>query len=386
MKNNTTERRYMKMKISTLMVLVALGVMVFAMPFALAEDAAVTAASTASDDTLSSDPGTTPDSAMYGLKLGWEKVGLLFTFNQEKKAQKELALAEKRLLEVKKMAEKGNLKAMEKAQEKHDALVESAQARLEKLQEDSKEAQIRETATKVIGLEVALKAHENRIEVLKDILAEKNLSDEARTAIDAAVAKMENKTSAMAQKIEERKDNIKIRLRAVTEKTETEVESEVASIENSSGLIAAEKAIAEKRVAKTEDALAKLKERVSEEKFKAVNVSIIETRIAEAEQRVADAKVLIEQGKYADAIAVLKPVSNFGRNLSFVVKKINQARIENHKEEIKNLIAESKELKEKQLELREDLKNKIADARNASNLGAEVRNEIKNAITNRLSR
>jgi hypothetical protein len=284
------------------------------------------------------------------------------------------------------MAEKGNLKAMEKAQEKHDALVESAQARLEKLQEDSKEAQIRETATKVIGLEVALKAHENRIEVLKDILAEKNLSDEARTAIDAAVAKMENKTSAMAQKIEERKDNIKIRLRAVTEKTETEVESEVASIENSSGLIAAEKAIAEKRVAKTEDALAKLKERVSEEKFKAVNVSIIETRIAEAEQRVADAKVLIEQGKYADAIAVLKPVSNFGRNLSFVVKKINQARIENHKEEIKNLIAESKELKEKQLELREDLKNKIADARNASNLGAEVRNEIKNAITNRLSR
>ena len=374
------------MKISTLMVLVALGVMVFAMPFALAEDAAVTAASTASDDTLSSDPGTTPDSAMYGLKLGWEKVGLLFTFNQEKKAQKELALAEKRLLEVKKMAEKGNLKAMEKAQEKHDALVESAQARLEKLQEDSKETQIRETATKVIGLEVALKAHENRIEVLKDILAEKNLSDEARTAIDAAVAKMENKTSAMAQKIEERKDNIKIRLRAVTEKTETEVESEVASIENSSGLIAAEKAIAEKRVAKTEDALAKLKERVSEEKFKAVNVSIIETRIAEAEQRVADAKVLIEQGKYADAIAVLKPVSNFGRNLSFVVKKINQARIENHKEEIKNLIAESKELKEKQLELREDLKNKIADARNASNLGAEVRNEIKNAITNRLSR
>ncbi len=322
-------------------------------------------------DNLEGDPGATPDSAGYGLKLGWEKIGLWFTFKQEKKAEKELALARKRLLEVRRMAEKGNIKAMLRAQEKHDELVASAQERLVRLGEDSTKAKVKLAMRKVIGLEVAIKAHENRIEVLKDILAEKNLSDEARTAIEAAVARMENRTAIMEQKLEERKDKFKTRLRAVTEKNESEVESEVKELESEAGLVEAEKAIAEKRIEKAEEALAKLKERVAEEKLKEVNVSAVETHIAEAEAKIAEAKAFVAEGKYAEAIAILKPVSNYGRNLSVVVRKIKQVREENKKEEIKNLLEKAKEIREQRIEQLKKV--------------SRTREEIKTAIKEKIS-
>lgn len=339
-----------------------------AVQFALAQE---TVSDLEVSDNLEGDPGATPDSAGYGLKLGWEKIGLWFTFKQEKKAGRELVLARKRLLEVRRMAEKGNLKAMLKAQEKHDELVASAQERLARLGEDSTEARVKLAVRKVIGLEVAIKAHENRIEVLKDILAEKNLSDEARTAIEAAVARMENRTAIMEQKLEERKDKFKTRLRAVTEKNESEVESEVKELESEAGLVEAEKAIAEKRIEKAEEALAKLKERVAEEKLKEVNVSAVETHIAEAEAKIAEAKAFVAEGKYAEAIAILKPVSNYGRNLSVVVRKIKQVREENKKEEIKNLLEKAKEIREQRIEQLKEV--------------SKTREEIKTAIKEKIS-
>src|SRR3990172_1898246 len=224
----------MNTKLYAVIALAFIGVLLVSAPFALAQE--TSASDEASDDNLEGDPGITPDSAMYGLKLGWEKAGLWFTFNQERKAEKEMEHARRRLLEVRKMAEKGNIKAMERAQEKHDELLAKAQERLASIQEDSQESQIKDTARKVVRLEIAARAHENRIEVLKDILAEKNLSDEAKVAIEAAIARMENKTANFEFRLEEKKDRIKTRLRAVTEKNESEIETEIEALEDEEGL------------------------------------------------------------------------------------------------------------------------------------------------------
>lgn len=371
---------------TNILAIALIGVMLFALPIVVAEenlDASVQAEVEAiSSDNLDANPGTTPDSALYGLKTGWEKLGLMFTFNQEKKAQKEIALADRKLLEAKKMAEKGNVKAMERAQARHDALIESAQARLDALQEDTKEAQVRTTAEKIVGLQRAIAAHENRIEVLKDVLAEQNLSDEARTAIEAAIVKMETRTQAIEQKLEERKDRIKTRLRAVTEKTESEVSEDIKEIEDNEGLTAAKKAIAERRIQNTEEALIRVKARVAEEKVAGTDVSSAEASIAEAEKNLADAKALLSEGKYDDAISAIKPVSNYGRNLSVIVQAMNKARIENRTEKLKELAAE---VSEKRIALREEVKQEIQERQEAWNsLSSETKEEIKTAIQTQL--
>ncbi|MDP1695315.1 MAG: DUF5667 domain-containing protein [archaeon] len=363
-----------------------IGLMLFALPIVAAEETLDASAQAEVDsiasDNLAADPGVTPDSAMYGLKTGWEKLGLMFTFNQEKKAQKELALAEKKLLEVKKMAEKGNVKAMERAQERHDALLERARLRLDSIQEDTEESQVKITAEKIVGLQRAIAAHENRIEVLKDILAEQNLSDEARTAIETAVAKMENKTQAIEQKLEERKDKIKTRLRAVTEKTDSEVSDDITEIEDREGLTAAKKAIAERRIQNTEEALIRVKAKVAEEKAAGTDVSSAEASIAEAEKNLADAKVLLAEGKYGEAISAIKPVSNYGRNLSVVVQAMNQARKENRTEKVQELVDKAKE---DGLTLREEVKQEVQERAQEkqeawNSLSSETREEIKTAI------
>lgn len=317
------------------LVYAALGLallLVFAMPIAVAEDSVIAGADNAvtaeAGDDLSADAGTTPDKAMYGWKLGWEKVGLWFTFKQEKKAEKELALARKRLLEVKKMAEKGNIEAMEKAQAKHDELVASAQARLASIQEDSTEAKVKDSMKKVSGLERAIEAHENRISVLSDILAEKNLSDEARAAIEAAVAKMQEKTEVMKQKLEERRANIKTRLKAVTEKNDSEIDEDIAEIDEETGLNDAKKAIAEKRIARAEQAIAKLNERIASGQLKNFNGTNVQARMTEREQAITEAKTFLAAGDYDSAIEVIKPVNNYGRMISAEVKVRNEIRQE----------------------------------------------------------
>lgn len=309
------------MRTSTIMLTALVAVLLVA-SFAVAEEAASAAVS----NDLSGDAGTTPDSAMYGLKLGWEKMGLWFTFNQEKKAQKELKLAGKRLLEAKVMAEKGNEKGFARAQEAHDAFVARAQARLEAIDEDGKEDKIKDSTKKISGLEVAIENHENKIDILKEKLAEGNLSEEQKASIEALIDKMEAKTEAMKQKLEERRDKIKTRLQAVSEKTKAEVESEVEEIDNETGLIEVKKVIAERRIERAENAVARVETKLATVEAKGTDVSAAEAKITEYKADIAAAQSAFDAGDYDKALAEIKPVSNYGRQRSAIAKIIAEVR------------------------------------------------------------
>ena len=76
-------------------------------------------------------PGILPDNPLYGLKIAAEAVVTFFTFGQEKKAERMLRLAEKRLAEAEAVAEKGNLKAVEKAIKGYQKAIENAQRHAE---------------------------------------------------------------------------------------------------------------------------------------------------------------------------------------------------------------------------------------------------------------
>src|SRR3989344_7462630 len=71
------------------------------------------------EDPELADVGTTPDQAGYGLKLGWEKVRLALTFNQERKADLSLRLAELRLKEARLMVANDRIEYMDRLREEH---------------------------------------------------------------------------------------------------------------------------------------------------------------------------------------------------------------------------------------------------------------------------
>src|SRR3989344_7965866 len=61
------------------------------------------------------DTGPTPGSFWYGITTSFENVTLFFTLNFEKKAEKALGYAERRLAQAKAAAESENSKAVETA-------------------------------------------------------------------------------------------------------------------------------------------------------------------------------------------------------------------------------------------------------------------------------
>ena len=73
------------------------------------------------------DPGILPDSPLYGLKKAAEAVGTFFTFGQEKKAERMLQLAEKRLAEAEAVGKEGKKTAADKAIKGYQKAIENAQ-------------------------------------------------------------------------------------------------------------------------------------------------------------------------------------------------------------------------------------------------------------------
>jgi len=71
--------------------------------------------------------GITPDSPFYGIDVAMDNIGLMFTFNNEKKAEKKLQIADERLKEAEMMAATNNIEAMEKARLNHEKMLQSAE-------------------------------------------------------------------------------------------------------------------------------------------------------------------------------------------------------------------------------------------------------------------
>src|SRR3989338_8825162 len=82
------------------------------------------------------DTGPTPGSFWYGITTTIENVNLFFTFNSEKKAEKALGYAEKRLVQVEAAVESKNSKAVETALADYEAKITLAAESSEKIKDN----------------------------------------------------------------------------------------------------------------------------------------------------------------------------------------------------------------------------------------------------------
>lgn len=149
--------------------------------------------------------------------MGMKRMGIWFTFNQEKKAQKDLQLAKLYLIRAKIAAKNNNTVAMEKALEAHERIMERVQARVDKISKSN-------AGGNLTGLSRAIAVHEARIQKMNGILADANLTESQRTRLEAKLAHTENVTAklrAIKGKLDDRLQNLESRLEAVKNKTDS---------------------------------------------------------------------------------------------------------------------------------------------------------------------
>jgi len=171
------------------------------------------------------DPGITPDSPFYFFDTFGKKLGLMFTFGDEAKAQKALEYAEERLAEANAMALKNKLQEMSQAAGSYDEFMAMVQ---EKLQ-----AAVQQNASANISEKVAL-ATEKHLAVLDRV--KDRVPEEAREALNQAWEKslngQQNALRALASHRVERAaeinmENIQNRLQRALEKASENATDEV---------------------------------------------------------------------------------------------------------------------------------------------------------------
>jgi chromosome segregation ATPase len=217
--------RKMKSQIIMLTALIAVGLVFASIHLVAAEDnlsgnettnlISANPDATASVSDAESDLDESEDISTVG--MGMKQVGIWFTFNQEKKAQKELQLAKLQLIRAKIAARNNNTVAMEKALEAHDRLIERVQARVDRISKSN-------AGGNLTGLDRAIAVHEARIAKLNAILQNENLTDAQKAKLEARLTHVENVTAKLRSiegKIDEKLQNLESRLEAVKNKTES---------------------------------------------------------------------------------------------------------------------------------------------------------------------
>lgn len=170
------------------------------------------------------------------------RVRTWFTFNQEKKAELELKLADLRLIQAKIAARNNDTEAMNKALEAHERLINKIEERIAGMKDKN-----------VTGLQNAIAVHTMRLNKLQDILANANLTDSQRAKLQNKIIHLQNVTTKLEgvnQRIQEREENRTLREQRQqmrnnlsvnnesnddSEDNETDVEDDSGNDDNSNG-------------------------------------------------------------------------------------------------------------------------------------------------------
>ena len=177
------------------------------------------------------DPKILPDSPFYGFKNFWNNLTVALTFNPEKKAQKQLQIANEKLLEIKKLSQKGVAekiinsaiikydKATEKVNERIGALKEKNQEKTEQFlekaaQHEIKRQEILEKIKDNAPKAVITKLEETRQRVRQnftDLAAKFSDNEELREKIISTAKEMDDLHQEIIIRREELRQNAEIR-------------------------------------------------------------------------------------------------------------------------------------------------------------------------------
>ena len=166
-------------------------------------------------------------------KIGWEQLKIMLTFNQEKKAEMELKLAELRLIQARHAAKNNNTEAMQKAMDAHDRIIQRIQDRVQKMESKNDANSTRERLGGLVGLERAIQVHEEKVAKLGELLNNSNLTEDQRSKIEERMLRAQNNTNHLQEIEVEKSDKLKTKLMAVANLTEEQAQAAIDAIRDS---------------------------------------------------------------------------------------------------------------------------------------------------------
>ena len=175
------------------------------------------------------DPGITPDNPLYGLDRAIERIDLLLTFNKAEKAKKGLVYARERLAEVQAMIAANKADAAEDAADGYNESITEVEANIEDLEETNSTEEL-ET---VVELEGEINLNRMYVEHLGEgvlVKTKGNITAEQQAMIDAIGAAMTNQTGHLKIEINNKKEEVKVKIKVEGGMTEEQVDALEANI------------------------------------------------------------------------------------------------------------------------------------------------------------
>ncbi|MCK5321609.1 hypothetical protein KAJ38_03450 [Candidatus Pacearchaeota archaeon] len=204
----------------------------------------------------------------------FDRVGFAFMFNRERKIERALELAEKRLAEIEAFAEEDPERA-QRAQERYDAFVAKAEEVLEKIeaQKSNDENRSIEDIEKMARIQNKFERHREHADEIHiralERFRENNASDEKIERFEGFYERALNRSDRMETRILQKREDIIERHKVLAGKSDEELEEILEEIESREGLIESR----EKRLERVE---------VRAERF----ITIHEVRLEKAQVRL----------------------------------------------------------------------------------------------------
>ncbi len=286
--------------------------------------------------------GLTPDKFGYGLKIAIERLRLALSFSKEKRARLALQLADKRLEEAKLMARLNKLEELERTKEEHRKLVQKAKFELETLGEDEGDLDLQNE------VESELEEQETKIEDLENVvlIKTKGLTEEQKSRLLELVESFRSENADIKVKVNEKKLEIKAKLKA-RGVNETKLEEKEAKLEANAERFANHQI---DQAQKMFDLASSLIEKASSEKNVTISEKTLEVK-ADAEEKLNEAKTALTNKEFRKTVELARESKKLSTLTIASIRGLEKELIENKLEKIK----ESEELREK---LREQLKER----------------------------
>ena len=169
--------------------------------------------------------GATPDSPIsWGIDRALERISLALTLGKSAKAQKGLAHAQERLMEVKAMIQAKKLDKAENAEKAHKKALERVNEAIEGMDGQEPEAELEEQ----LEIEQELEEQEQEMDNIRVKSKKKlQLTAEQQAKLDELIASLKGSVGEAKVKVEIKKNKIKIKVQAKTGKSAEEVEKAV---------------------------------------------------------------------------------------------------------------------------------------------------------------
>jgi len=171
-----------------------------------------------------------------------DRWALAWTFNAEKKMNKSLELAEKRLAEAEILAET-NPEAAELARERYEFFLGKAQDAMQKIEDREARDLNRSQAQleKIAQIQNRFEEHREKVDAIHTEILERmqarNASQEQIAKVEEAFGKANERFTESIARVEERQSQAQLKYKVLGDFTDEQVRARIAQIENQSGLL-----------------------------------------------------------------------------------------------------------------------------------------------------